>query len=160
MIVQDAGAPFSGNVPVLISTKGYVSGASFGGAEIGYLYADATFNWMGSSSRFAADLTNSTGQRSFDQSFRKFLTPGTEYSVGLRARGQAEVETGEMAEMSGWVDPTFVIDPSWSRAGDFSIHFSAGIGPVVPEPSTFALLGLGIAVIAGSARTRRQARES
>lgn len=157
MIVQDAGDPFFGNVPVLISTKGYVSGASFGGAQIGYLFTDATFNWMGSSSRFAADLTNATGERSFDQSFRKFLTPGTEYLVGLRAWGQAEVETGEMAEMTGWVDPTFVIDPSWSRAADFSIHFSAGVGPVVPEPSTSALLGLGIALIAGRTRARRQA---
>jgi hypothetical protein len=141
-------------VPVLISTRGQVSAAAHGGARIGTLVASATFNWIAGYSVFEADLTNSEGHQSFDRSFRKFLTPGSQYSVGLVATGQAEVETGEMAEISGWVDPGIVIDPSWDRAHDFSIRFSPGIGTPVPELSTGVLLVAGFALLTGSARKR------
>ncbi|OFX14659.1 MAG: hypothetical protein A2Z18_05255 [Armatimonadetes bacterium RBG_16_58_9] len=153
MIVQDAGDPYYGNVPILISTKGHVSGFAPGGAKIGYLYAKAYFNWIGSSSTFAADLTNMTGDLSFDKQFKKFLTPGKEYSVGLSAWGQAEVDPGELAEVAGWVDPTFVIDPTWYRAGDFSLHFSDNL---VPEPGSLLALSAGLCGLCGVVLRRRK----
>jgi len=44
------------------------------------------------------------------------------------------------------IDPTLVVDPSTANASSYSLTYSAGIEPV-PEPSTWTLLGVGLAAL-------------
>jgi hypothetical protein len=125
-IEQVGGAPYYANVPVIVTTSGSVSYDAVGDVDIGYLYAEAGFNWLSSYGAFKADLTNAvgpSGSESFDQSFRKFVGIGNVYSVGLTAWGHAEADDGESIHFSAYVDPLIVIDPNFSRAGDFRVVF-------------------------------------
>jgi len=47
---------------------------------------------------------------------------------------------------SGFLDPVIMIDPDFSRANEFQIIFSSGVGNVaaIAEPTTLALLGSGL----------------
>jgi hypothetical protein len=148
-VEQIAGAPYGSLIPVKISTAGSVSGSTSGDATIGYLYAKVILGWGGS---FEADLTNQTGAESFNKEFTKNVYKDTQYSFGLIVRGEGWAEDGGSVNIGGYVDPIIVIDPDWSRAGDFKLVFSAGISgqpssAAVPEPATVLLLGSGLAAI-------------
>lgn len=153
-IEQVGGAPYYATVPVMVTTSGSVSYDAVGDVKIGYLYAEAGFNWLSSYGAFKADLTNAvgpSGTENFDQSFKKFVGIGNVYSVGLTAWGHAEADDGESIHFSAYVDPLIVIDPSFSRASDFRVVFSEGIG-AVPLPPTIWLFGSGLLGLISIAR--------
>ena len=70
--------------------------------------------------------------------------------------------SGGLGGGAGWiksfVDPTFSIDPSTPNAGQYSLSFSPGVGnggTSVPEPASFAALGLGAARRGAARRAAR-----
>lgn len=51
-------------------------------------------------------------------------------------------------------DPSIVVDPAFARAGLYSVSYSAGVTPAVPEPSTWASMVLGLGALAAARRSR------
>lgn len=78
--------------------------------------------------------------------------------------GQSAAQTFTFAQMSGVRTVRFVIDKNSAPAnitglrytGVAEVGFGLSVTPV-PEPSTWALLGAGLALVAGIARRRRSA---
>ncbi len=67
--------------------------------------------------------------------------------------------TGHFGEFSAMIDPIISIDPSFARAGEFTLSFSPDAYTAVaavPEPETYALLLAGLAVVGTVARRRRR----
>jgi hypothetical protein len=60
---------------------------------------------------------------------------------------------GGTGTASAYLDPTFAIGPGVINPGQYSFVFSTGVGNTpavaIPEPSTWAILGIGFAGMAG-----------
>jgi len=73
---------------------------------------------------------------------------GHRYFVSLVSQATASTNGGGSGHGTVHLDPTFVIDATFPNAGAFSLLFSEGIVAVpVPEPSTWAMLGMGLAML-------------
>jgi hypothetical protein len=135
-----------------ITTAGSVSRTASGSVGLGYLYAKVSFGWdPWSYTNYEADLTGETGIESFNEEFTRKVYKDTQFSVSLGVQGGAtNAYNGGTVNMSGDVDPIFVIDPTWDRAKDFKLLFSEGIsGQPVPEPTTLLLVASGLMGLAG-----------
>lgn len=51
-------------------------------------------------------------------------------------------------------DPTIVVDPAFAHAGLYSVTYSPGVTPAVPEPRAWALVALGLGAIGAMRRFR------
>lgn len=156
---QVAGDPYYGKIPVLIETHGWVSSSGHGNADVGDDFnATATMSFSGDTDIHKASLAPSPsdldGFDSFDHSYRKFVGLEKLFWVSLGVYVLGVANGGAELALSAYVDPLIVIDPAFSRAGDFRLRFSEGIGaapippaapPAVPEPGTWLLLGAGLA---------------
>ena len=153
-VEQIGGDPYYGKIPVHITTAGSVSRTASGSVGLGYLYAKVSFGWdPWSYTNYEADLTGETGTESFNEEFTRKVYKDTQFIVGLLVQGGAtNAFNGGTVNMSGYVDPIFVIDPTWDRAKDFKLVFSEGISPQpqpVPEPATLLLIASGLMGLAG-----------
>ena len=71
------------------------------------------------------------------------------------ATADSDIELGP-SQASALIDPQFSIDKSFPNANLYSIVLSPGIGNGgVPEPSTWAMMLLGVASLGGALRRRR-----
>jgi hypothetical protein len=74
---------------------------------------------------------------------------GSPFEVQMSTDGAAESSEQPTGLASATFDPYFYVDPSFPNANQYSIIVSAGIGNApagsVPEPSTWALLLIGLA---------------
>lgn len=164
---QVFGDPYFGTIPVLIKTRGWVSSSGHGDADVGDDFnATASFSFPAATDIHRANLAPSPshldGFDSFDDSYRRFVGLEELFWVSLSVRVQGVANDGGELSLSAYVDPLMVIDPAFSRAGDFRLRFSDGIGPVsipppiIPEPATWWLLGTGL--IALLVRVKRRHR--
>jgi hypothetical protein len=85
---------------------------------------------------------------------------GAELAVGVEAGSQSANEQG--ATLSATVDPIFMIDPTFSQAGDYTLEITPGIVPSAHESvpdaaSTWALLAMGCAGMLIFVRRRAEA---
>jgi PEP-CTERM motif len=90
------------------------------------------------------------------------LLTNTQYKLEIQAQAQAETNSSSMA--TGWADAYIYIDPAFAGGGNFSLLISPGVDnspnvniPIVPEPSTWAMMLLGFAGLgfAGYRASRR-----
>lgn len=51
-------------------------------------------------------------------------------------------------------DPSIVVDPAFARAGLYSVAYSPGVAPAVPEPATWASMVLGLGALMAARRSR------
>lgn len=166
-ITQTGGAPYSGTVPVIIHTAGYVDyyGLSDGGG-VGNLFADATFYLIGSTHGYTPSDTKAMpaidsgyfvpGKYSFNKTFTADIVLDRENRIDLRAYGSGAVwkANGSFA-FEAYVDPTIIIDPAFDRKDDFRIIFSNGVS-AVPLPSSLTLMLPGILWLAGVFRFKHR----
>lgn len=57
--------------------------------------------------------------------------------------------------ITGTVDPTIEIDPSWQYAADYTIETSSIPQSTVPEPSCSCLLGTGLLALLGARKYKK-----
>lgn len=90
------------------------------------------------------------------------LTSNRVVLVDLYAQALTEQSVG--SQSNAFVDPYFQIDPSFNRAPEFALLFSPGITQsltaAVPEPSTWAMMIIGLAGLGFAAYRRRLSQGS
>jgi PEP-CTERM motif len=80
----------------------------------------------------------------FSSNTLETLSVGTQYTLAMSLNISIEGSNGVgPAKVSGFLDPSVIIDPAFPNAGDYSVLLSSD----VPEPSTWAMLLLGFAGI-------------
>jgi hypothetical protein len=152
--------PATSTLPVFIVTSGAVSaagseGSAFVSIEVRPLvsgpsvfYRQATASTFGAASD-SFTVTASTG-------LPLQLTANAVYQVIMSANlSVRDSGSGPGTSAAAFLDPTFVIDPSFTSAGQYTFIQSAGIA-AVPEPGGLVLLCSGGLLLAATARRRRR----
>jgi hypothetical protein len=75
------------------------------------------------------------------------ITMTTQAVVSGGAQDNPPYFTPVIAQMSVTLDPIIEIDPSFADASQYQIVFSTNVHNAVPEPASFAALGLGVAFV-------------
>ena len=150
--------------PGLVTVGVEATGRATGSAENPLLYSGTGFaavqvnGYAGSMVTDFATADNSSD--SFNLSTTIQESANSEFEVILNSAANVTTSVGA-ASGSGFADPYFFIPITDPNASDYTILTSDGIGnspvPEVPEPSTWAMMLLGLAGIAfGGYRTSRK----
>jgi hypothetical protein len=143
--------PANPAVPVLVDVVGFATAQASTGASFAVITG---WQLSGAGALLASDLVQSGQQTgSFGQGFQRTaaVTMNTQniYQVQLRVdTGLAATNPGSSASGSAFIDPYF----RFGSGVDTSLYqfiFSSGIGNApVPEPASYGLMALGLALLA------------
>jgi hypothetical protein len=103
-----------------------------------------------------------SGVTGFTGTLQVNAVSGTVYLNGVHLEVDVIGALGGTTDFDGGtasVDPHVYVDPAFPNAGAYTVLLSDGIGnqlPGVPEPATWAVLVLGVAMIGFAARRRRE----
>jgi PEP-CTERM motif len=144
--------PQNAPVPVLVDVAGFASAQASPGATFA---VKTGWELLGPGTLVASDLVESGSQTgSFGQGFQRTVAftmlANNLYQINLRLDvSLAATASSSSAQGSAFIDPFFRfaagVDPN-----QFQFVFSSGIGnaPAVPEPASYGLMALGLAVLA------------
>ena len=155
--------PATSALPVFILTSGAVSvtGASASASvsiQVGTLaFASPVLFRQASASTSSGTLSDSFTVGIAGGPF--LLQANAVYQVVMNANlSVADAASGPGTTASAFLDPTFIVDPSFANAGLYSFVQSAGITPI-PEPSKVVLLCAGSLLLAAARHRRRSSTQ-
>lgn len=153
-VLSSSGTP-SGFVPLLITASGYAEALGLNKAEANI----ATTLNMANPNVFRACAGKGcavNAQTSFGGTFSASAAAGQEQTITLVSSVQMN---GTIGNVKAVLDPYIQIDPTFAALHPgYYLNFSAGVTNVaaVPEPETYAMMILGLGVVARRVKQKLQ----